>query len=291
MAEDRAAVDGSYLSALPDKPPRWNTTIPEALSASEGSGQGVPACSNAVPEAQPLTGELRDDPTTSSTNHHDGNSGLGQDCALTPGHQSSPFQRAGSIGLQRTGGQAAAVRVDTPTASTLLSKSHVSFLPTTLGGRSRSSPPRSKDSAIQKSVRAAKHLPPKPNALDRSPDGGAGESSGAARYQPFTLGIQRGRAPLSCEKHSDTAVGALPPTYLPTTQTIVPGRLDSGGATIGILRELPVLPEGKGGVRDPRGGMVVAGGGQGSGGGVGSGVPGGGTGRGSGGGRTAPYPY
>ena len=65
MAEDRAAVDGSYLSALPDKPPRWNTTIPEALSASEGSGQGVPACSNAVPEAQPLTGELRDDPTTS----------------------------------------------------------------------------------------------------------------------------------------------------------------------------------------------------------------------------------
>ena len=68
MAEDRAAVDGSYLSALPDKPPRWNTTIPEALSASEGSGQGVPACSNAVPEAQPLTGELRDDPTTS----HDG---------------------------------------------------------------------------------------------------------------------------------------------------------------------------------------------------------------------------
>ena len=66
MAEDRAAVDGSYLSALPDKPPRWNTTIPEALSASEGSGQGVPACSNAVPEAQPLTGELRDDPTTSS---------------------------------------------------------------------------------------------------------------------------------------------------------------------------------------------------------------------------------
>ena len=243
MAEDHAAVDGSYLSALPDKPPRWNTTIPEALSASEGSGQGVPACSNAVPEAQPLTGELRDDPTTSSTNHHDGNSELGQDCALTPGHQSSPFQRAGSIGLQRTGGQAAAVRVDTPTASTLLSKSHVSFLPTTLGGRSRSSPPRSKDSAIQKSVRAAKHLPPKPNALDRSPDGGAGESSGAARYQPFTLGIQRGRAPLSCEKHSDTAVGALPPTYLPTTQTIVPGRLDSGGATIGILRELPVLPE------------------------------------------------
>ena len=66
MAEDRAAVDGSYLSALPDKPPRWNTTIPEALSASEGSGQGVPACSNAVPEAQPLTGELRDDPTTST---------------------------------------------------------------------------------------------------------------------------------------------------------------------------------------------------------------------------------
>ena len=65
MAEDRAAVDGSYLSALPDKPPRWNTTIPEALSASEGSGQGVPACSNAVPEAQPLTGVLRNDPTTS----------------------------------------------------------------------------------------------------------------------------------------------------------------------------------------------------------------------------------
>ena len=66
MAEDRAAVDGSNLSALPDKPPHWNTTTPEALSASEGSGQGVPACSNAVPEARPLTGELRDDPTTST---------------------------------------------------------------------------------------------------------------------------------------------------------------------------------------------------------------------------------
>ena len=61
--------------------------------------------------------------------------------------------------------------------------------------------------------------------------------------QPSALGIQHGRAPLSCEKHGDTALGALPPTYLPTTQTTVPGRLDSGGATIGILRELPVLPE------------------------------------------------
>ena len=54
-----------YLTALPKKPQRRNTNNPEALSASEGSGQGIPACSSAWPEAQPLTGEIRNDPTTS----------------------------------------------------------------------------------------------------------------------------------------------------------------------------------------------------------------------------------
>ena len=70
MAEERAAAAGMYLTALPKKPQRRNTNNPEALSASEGSGQGIPACSSAWPEAQPLTGEIRNDPTTSSTPAH-----------------------------------------------------------------------------------------------------------------------------------------------------------------------------------------------------------------------------
>ena len=64
MADKPAAAAGMYSSALPDKPLRRNTIDPEALSASEGSGQGVPACSNAWPEAQPLIGAVRNDSTT-----------------------------------------------------------------------------------------------------------------------------------------------------------------------------------------------------------------------------------
>ena len=61
MADKPAAAAGMYSSALPDKPLRRNTIDPEALSASEGSGQGVPACSHAWPEAQPLIGVVRND--------------------------------------------------------------------------------------------------------------------------------------------------------------------------------------------------------------------------------------
>ena len=84
MADKRAVAAGMYSSALPNKPVRRNTNDPGALSASEGSGQGAPACSSAWPEAQPLTGALRDDPTTSSTNHHEGNSGLASGGAQPP---------------------------------------------------------------------------------------------------------------------------------------------------------------------------------------------------------------
>ena len=69
MADKPAAAAGMYSSALPDKPLRRNTIDPEALSASEGSGQGVPACSHAWPEAQPLIGVVRNDSTTSRADH------------------------------------------------------------------------------------------------------------------------------------------------------------------------------------------------------------------------------
>ena len=191
MAEERAAAAGMYLTALPKKPQRRNTNNPEALSASEGSGQGIPACSSAWPEAQPLTGEIRNDPTTSSTNHIEGNSGLGPIRSLTPGLEPSPSQGSSSLGMQRTGGQSAIVQAETPTASTPLPARRITFPPAalTLGGRSRSSPPHTKESAIQKLGRAAKHPPPKPSAPNRSHDGDAGGSSGSASETPLLEGL------------------------------------------------------------------------------------------------------
>ena len=65
MAERPAVAVGSYAAALPTKPPRRNTTIPEALSSSEGLGRvrlgspGVQPTSRALPEAHPLTGVAR----------------------------------------------------------------------------------------------------------------------------------------------------------------------------------------------------------------------------------------
>ena len=196
MADKRAVAVGMYSSALPKKPVLRNTNDPEALSASEGSGQGAPACSSAWPEAQPLTGALRDDPTTSSTNHHEGNSGLGANCTLTPGPEPPLSQVASSLGLQRTRGQALTERVEAPTASTPTSSRRISFLPTTLGWWSKSSPPLSKESPIQKHARAAKHPPTKPFAPNHSPDGDAGESRGAAGGDTSFGGANRTAAAL-----------------------------------------------------------------------------------------------
>ena len=101
MADKPAAAAGIYSSALPDKPLRRNTIDPEALSASEGSGQGVPACSHAWPEAQPLIGVVRNDSTTSSTNNFEGNSELGGNRTLTSAREPSPPQLVVSPELQR----------------------------------------------------------------------------------------------------------------------------------------------------------------------------------------------
>ena len=90
MTERPAAAAGSYASALPAKPPRRNTANPEALSTPEGSSKGLPACSHALSEAQPLIVVAKNGSTSTSTNHQEGTSGLGRIGTLTPKLESSP---------------------------------------------------------------------------------------------------------------------------------------------------------------------------------------------------------
>ena len=78
-----------HASAMPDKPLRQNLLYPEAVSASERSGMGVPAGSIApilaVPETLPLIGEAEERSTSTSTKHQDGHSGFGHFLAPVPG--------------------------------------------------------------------------------------------------------------------------------------------------------------------------------------------------------------
>ena len=53
MADRSTATDGTYASAMPDKPLRPNTTFPGTVSVPEGSSMGVPAGSTAVLETLP----------------------------------------------------------------------------------------------------------------------------------------------------------------------------------------------------------------------------------------------
>ena len=49
-------ADGTYASAMPDKPLRPNLLYPGTVSVPEGARMGIPAGSIAVPEALPLIG-------------------------------------------------------------------------------------------------------------------------------------------------------------------------------------------------------------------------------------------
>ena len=118
MVERSAAAAGSYASALPAKPPRRNTTTPEALSTSEGSGSGLPACSHALPEAQPLTGVPRNGSTSTSTKHKEGTSGLGKNATLTPELESSSPHVVDGPETEKDGDFSTADGADDPTAST-----------------------------------------------------------------------------------------------------------------------------------------------------------------------------
>ena len=69
MADKPTAADGTYASAMPDKPLRPNLPYPGTVSVPEGSGIDISAGSIAVPEALPLIGEAGKRSTSTSTNN------------------------------------------------------------------------------------------------------------------------------------------------------------------------------------------------------------------------------
>ena len=71
MKDEPVAEAGRRASALPAKPLRQSTIFPKDVSTLEGSEAGFPACSPALPETRPLTGEARSGSTSTHVRYAD----------------------------------------------------------------------------------------------------------------------------------------------------------------------------------------------------------------------------
>ena len=78
MTDEPTATEGIHASTAPELPPLPGTFQPATLLFAEGSGQGLPACSPALPEDPPLTSVAKNVYTSTSTKQHEDLPGVGQ---------------------------------------------------------------------------------------------------------------------------------------------------------------------------------------------------------------------
>ena len=78
MTDEPTAAEGIHASAAPELPPLPGTSQPATLSFAEGSSQGLPACSPALPKVLPLTDVAKSVYTSTSTKHYSDLPGVGQ---------------------------------------------------------------------------------------------------------------------------------------------------------------------------------------------------------------------